>query len=217
MLIGAGILFLLIGAVIAAGINLPGTGALSDADDSGGAATPSGGEQTSAPPPTETTTETTTQQSTEATQPTTTQSTPTQTQTQTPTSTPSPSPTQTTTEATRTATSGGLSIINTVDGNGNGFVSDFDLEIRADTRLEGTDTLGDGNPYFIVEINDKEVGQTEELDQTANGVFTIDITPSMLQQYERGQLQVTVQLMDEDPGQDEQIDSWTQTVNYEPE
>lgn len=211
VLIGAGVLFLLIGAVIAAGISLPGTGALSDTGDNGGAATTPSGEQTAAPTTSEQTAASTTQQPT--TQTTTQQ--PTTQQTSTPT--PTPSPTESTTEATRTANSGGLNIINQVDGNGNGYISDFDLEIHADTRLQDTDPLGDGNPYFVVKINNEEVGQTEELDKTANGAFTIDIKPSLLETYERGQLQVTVELMDQDTGQDERINSWTQTVEYEPE
>lgn len=213
VLIGAGVLFLLIGALIAAGVSLPGTGALSDTgDDSGSASTPIE-EQTPTPTATSTASETVPDTTTQ--QPTT-QTTTQQPTTQT-TQTDTPTPTQTTTEATRTAASGGVSIVDTTDKNGNGYVSDFDLEISADTRLENTDSMKDGSPYFIVKINGNEVGQTDELKQTENGIFTIDLKPSMLQQYQQGQLQVTVELMAENDGQNEQVDSWTQTVDYEPE
>ncbi|RRJ28439.1 C2 domain-containing protein [Halocatena pleomorpha] len=224
VLIGAGVLFLLIGAVIAAGINLPGTGALSNTgDDSSSASTPDPEQTPTAT--SEMSSDTTTEESTETTttteeptETTTTTEEPTETTTTTEEPTQTSSPTQTTTEATRTATSGGLSIVDTTDQNGNGYVSDFDITVRADTRLAGMDSGKNGDPYLAVQINGQQFGRTDILKQrTADGVFSIDVKPSDLARYDRGQLQITVQLMDRDPGQDEQVDSWTQTVNYEPE
>ncbi len=209
MLIGAGVLFLLIGAVIAAGINLPGTDALSDTgDESSSASTP-------APKQTPTTTEQVPDTTTQTTQMTT------QTTTQpTETATPSPTPTTqttTTTEATRTAASGGLSIVDTTDRNGNGYVSDFNITVKADTRLPDRDPDGNGDPYLSVKINGQPFGQTDVLTPSPNGAYTIGIEPSDLQRYKQGPLQVTVQLMDKDSGQDEQINTWTKTVKYESE
>lgn len=117
---------------------------------------------------------------------------------------------------TRTAASSGLQIIHKVDTNGNGYVSEFDLKISADTRLKGSDATGNGEPYFIVKINGEQIGTTNELKRSANSVITINLDKSMLSQYDRGQLQVTVVLADEDPASDDMIDSWTRTVNYEP-
>lgn len=232
VLIAVGILFLLGGAIITAGGGgLDFFGAAQSNDDSSQSGTPAraGGGQpsgaTSTPTETETPTATQRQTSTstptmtptttQTTVPTTTQ-TPTPTQTPTRTKTPTASPTATAT-ATRTATSGGLTITDKVDKNGNGYVSNFALQVSADTRLKGTDATGNGEPYFIVTINGKEVGKTNELKRTANGVFTIDLKKSTLKRYDRGKLQVTVELADKDPGSDDTINSWTQTVNYEPE
>lgn len=118
---------------------------------------------------------------------------------------------------TRTAPSSGFQLINEVDRNGNGYVSAFDIKVNADTRLKGTDITGNGEPYFIVKIHGDVIGKTDTVKRTANGSFTIDLSKSMLKKYDRGQLQVTVVLADKDPGADDTIDSWTQTVNYEPE
>jgi hypothetical protein len=100
-------------------------------------------------------------------------------------------------------------MINTVDTNGNGYVSDFDLEVQADTRIKG------GKPYFIVKINGDTIGQTGTLERTANGAFTIKLPQSTFESYKRGQLQVTVTLAAKGSGK--KINSWTKPVNYEPE
>lgn len=229
VLITAGILFLLVGAIITAGGGggLDFFGAAQSNDDSRQSTTPAqaGGGQTSTPTATPTATETPTETqrqtstSTPTATPTTTQTiapTTTQTSTTTSTTTSSASPSATPT-ITRTATSGGLAITDKVDKNGNGYVSEFSLKISADTRLKDTDATGNGEPYFIVSINGDQVGKTNELKRTANGVFTIDLKKSTLKKYDRGQLQVTVELADKDPSSDDTINTWTQTVNYEPE
>jgi hypothetical protein len=222
-LVGAGILFLLVGVIITVGIPvLPGLSSSGSGsnDGSGAPSTPD-----SQPSPEDTTTapDTETQESTPSSTPTQTATQtaePTPTPTSTPAPTPSPSPTKTATPtptptqtatSTSSSTSGNLRIINTVDSNGNGYVSDFDLEVHANTQIQG------GKPYFIVKINGQTIGETGTLKRTANGVFTIGLPPSTFESYQRGTLRVTVTLAAQTPGPDKKIKTWTKTVRYEPE
>ena len=218
-LIGAGILFLLVGAIITVGIpSLSGSSsgggddgnvapaAATDDQSSSTATTTTAPAQTSNPestPPPET------EQPSEPTA----TATPTQTPkpTPSPTQTPKPTPTRTQTStatppSTATSSSAHVQIINTVDTNGNGYVSDFDVEVQADTRIKG------GQPYFTVKINGKTIGETGTLEQTANGVFTIKLPQSTFKSYDRGQLQVTVTLAAQGSGKT--INTWTTTVRH---
>lgn len=207
-LIAAGILFLLVGAIITAG----GGGALdlfgasqSDETNSGtDEPATSGNQQSSTTEQTSSETDTPTPTATPTT---TAKPTTTTTATATPTATPTTTATPTAT-ATRTAASGGLRITEKTDDNGNGYVSDFNLEVNADTSSAS-------KPYFIVKINGEVYGYSNELRNTANGVFTITLDGSKFEKYGRGQLQVSVELADKDT--DGTINSWTTTVNYEPE
>jgi hypothetical protein len=240
-LIGAGILFLLVGAIITVGIpSLSGSSssggndgnvapAAATDDVSSSTATTTAPAQTSnpestPPPETEQTSEPTATATATPTQTSTPTPSPTQTQTAAPTqtSTPTPSPTQTqtatptrtqtqtptSTPSTATSSSAHVRIINTVDANGNGYISDFDIEVQADTRIKA------GKPYFIVKINGDTIGTTGTLEQTANGVFTIRLPQSRFESYKRGQLQVTVTLASQESGKT--VSSWTTTVRYEP-
>jgi hypothetical protein len=225
-LIGAGILFLLVGAIITVGVpSVPGLGssggnegnaapaAATDDQSSSTATTTTAPAQTSnpestpppstaqTPEPTATPAPTATRTSRPTPSPTrTSKPTATRTQTQTPTSTP---------PSTATSSSAHVQIINTVDTNGNGYVSDFDVEVHANTQIKG------GKPYFTVKINGETIGETGALERTANGVFTIRLPQSTFESYNRGQLQVTVTLAAQ--GSDKTISSWTTTVRYEPE
>lgn len=225
-LVAAGILFLLIGVIITVGIPvLPG---LSSSGDDGGSESGAGASQTtdtSSSPAEATTTVPDTEESSSSSSPTPTSTatetstptptpTPTATETATPTPTPSPTPTPAPTQTSTSissSVSGNLQIINKVDENGNGYVSDFDVEIQANTQIQS------GQPYFVVKINGQTIGETGTLKRTKNGVFTIGLPPSTFESYQRGQLRVTVTLIAKTPGPDRTIKSWTKTVNYEPE
>ena len=125
--------------------------------------------------------------------------------------TPSPSPTTVTSPSTLQA-----SFVNrTTSGDG---VSDFDLMVRADTRLADTDSEAEnpGEPFFVVEINNETVVETDQVERVAHGEFLIEIEPEALDQFDEGPLTVTVLLMDEDLAFDDEISRWSgQIVFYQ--
>lgn len=102
------------------------------------------------------------------------------------------------------------------DGTG---YADFDLRVHADTRMPNVDPKShgtvQGEPYFLVAIEDKLVARTNQV-LSAESVFSIAVHPGALDQYEAGTLNVTVYLMDEDSQYDDQYGVWNGTVEYDP-
>lgn len=144
-----------------------------------------------------------------------------------PTVTPSPSPTDQSGSAaassptlspppTTTVSSSNLQIsfVNrTTSGSG---ISDFDLLVWADTRLADTDPEDEnpGEPFFVVEIDNETVAETEQVERVADGEFLIVIEPEALEQFDEGPLTVTVLLMDEDLVFDDEISRWSGEIVF---
>ncbi|WP_435153884.1 hypothetical protein [Haladaptatus sp. DFWS20] len=102
--------------------------------------------------------------------------------------------------------------------NGNG-VSNFDVEIVANTSLPGVDPepLVDGDPYFLVRINGERVARGGVRFQHDEGTYTVDIDKGAFQQFDSGTLEVEVLMLDKDKETDDMYGRWTGTVQYSSE
>lgn len=98
--------------------------------------------------------------------------------------------------------------------NGNGY-TDFDVQVNANTLMEDIDPTPseDGEPYIVVEINDKIVAR-DDVRLRKDGSFTIDVRPGALEQFDSGTLDVTVTLYDEDHKHHDIYGTWTGTIKY---
>lgn len=180
------------------------------------------GPSSSSPTPTATTETPTTTRTTASTETPTTTSTPTATPTATPLpewSPPKPAnrPLDDKTEEGRISE---VEFVNTTAAeNGDGY-SNFALQIRADTRMEEIDPPehGDveGEPYFLVEIEGEPIARSDYLLQEDDTLFHVPIRKRALEQFEPGELEITVLLMDKDSQYDDIYGTWTGTVRYNP-
>ncbi|MFC6962914.1 hypothetical protein [Halocatena marina] len=93
--------------------------------------------------------------------------------------------------------------------------SNFDVQIFADTRLKNVDPEGDvdGEPYFIIEINDKLVARASVTFEK-NGSFAIEVPTAALKQFDSGTLNVRVSFLDQDSHSDDLYDTWSGTIEY---
>ena len=103
------------------------------------------------------------------------------------------------------------------DSDEDGYSSDFQLSIRADTTLDETDSVGVGEPYFEIRVEGETLTWTDTTTQELDYGGTVTINEEKLEQFERGELNVTVVLWDDDVSGDDLIDQWSLTVNYEPD
>lgn len=113
-----------------------------------------------------------------------------------------------------------VEFVNTVPGaNGTGY-SAFDLAVTADTRMANVDppAHGDveGEPYFIVYVNEKRFARKDAVPMRENGTFLIELNPRGLEQFEPGELDIKIRLYDEDSQWDDIYGVWTGTVEYSP-
>lgn len=99
--------------------------------------------------------------------------------------------------------------------NGNGY-SNFNVEVVANTSLPNVDPepLVDGDPYFLVQINGKNVGRTGVRFQHDEGTYSVEIEEGAFEQFNDGTLTVTVYMLDEDHQHDDIYGKWTGTVKY---
>ena len=98
--------------------------------------------------------------------------------------------------------------------NGGGY-SDFDVEVTADTRFPGADPESDGEPYFMVKVEDTWVTRyNAEWEQQANGTYTLEVLPDALDQFDDGTLTVKVFLLEEDTQYADRYDTWEGTIEY---
>lgn len=104
------------------------------------------------------------------------------------------------------------------DGTG---YSDFDVLVRADTRMADVDPPDHGTrrgePYFLVSVNDELVSRTGIVVEEANRSFHIRVKRAALSQFDPGELEVRVSLMDEDSQSDDQYATATATIEYDPD
>lgn len=105
-------------------------------------------------------------------------------------------------------------IVDETKANGGGY-SDFDVEVTADTRFPDVDPNSDGEPYFMVKVNDTWVTRQDvQWEQKANGTYTLEVLPDALDQFDSGTLTVTVMLLEEDTQYADLYDKWEGTVEY---
>ncbi|WP_231183186.1 PEGA domain-containing protein [Haladaptatus sp. DYF46] len=99
--------------------------------------------------------------------------------------------------------------------NGNGY-SNFNVEVVANTSLPNVDPepLVDGDPYFLVRINGKNVGRTGVRFQHDEGTYSVEIEEGAFEQFNDGTLKVTVYMLDEDHQHDDIYGKWTGTITY---
>ncbi|WP_266077302.1 hypothetical protein [Haladaptatus caseinilyticus] len=112
-----------------------------------------------------------------------------------------------------------VTVVNKVQAkNGNG-VSNFDVEIVANTSLPGVDPepLVDGDPYFLVRINGERVARGGVRFQHDEGTYTVEIDKGAFQQFDSGMLEVEVLMLDKDKKTDDLYGRWTGTVQYSSE
>lgn len=113
-----------------------------------------------------------------------------------------------------------VEFVNTVEASDGSGYADFDLVVHADTRMPDVDPpehgTVEGEPYFLVAIDGELVARTR-LVIMQEGTFQVEIHPGALEQYEPGELDVAVYLMDEDSERDDRYGVWTGSVEYDPE
>lgn len=120
--------------------------------------------------------------------------------------------------ATATASSPSLSasVVNKTSSESG--LSDFDLLVRADTRLSDTDPEDEnpGEPFFVVKVNNESIVETDQVERQSNSEFPIAIEQDNLAQFDEGPMRVTVILMDEDRLFDDEIVRWSTNITYSP-
>ncbi|KZN23833.1 hypothetical protein A4G99_13380 [Haladaptatus sp. R4] len=99
--------------------------------------------------------------------------------------------------------------------SGNGY-SNFNVEVVANTSMKNVDPepLVDGDPYFLVQINGKNVGRTGVRFQHDEGTYPVEIDEGAFEQFDDGTLHVTVYLLDKDHEHDDVYAKWTGTIQY---
>ncbi|WP_424004744.1 lamin tail domain-containing protein [Haloarcula salina] len=103
-------------------------------------------------------------------------------------------------------------VVNTSE-NDSGDVVAFSLRICADTRLPDADGEGDpGEPTLTVRVNDMPVARSENVSRTASYTTTVHLDTTTLSQFESGQLNLRVELVDLDIVFHDEIASWNGTV-----
>ena len=131
--------------------------------------------------------------------------------------TPPNSPTQVAEKEVEQGRIESVEFTNTVEGaDGEGYAN-FDLRVRANTTMEDVDPehgTVDGEPYFVVLVNDKLLERTKLVLEQEDGEYNITVRGGGLTTFEPGTLEVTVLLMDEDTQNDDVFGKWTGEIEY---
>lgn len=111
-----------------------------------------------------------------------------------------------------------VDFINTVESSSGSGYSDFDLQVGANTWMKDVDPTPeeDGNPYFVVKINDVLVARSKPVPFREEGSFPIQIKTGALQQFDPGTLQIRILLLDTDKSRDDLYGEWTGEIKYRP-
>lgn len=124
-----------------------------------------------------------------------------------------------------------VTVTNEVDNDGDGYYSNFDLEIEADTDCNGCDdgTEDTEGEYFlsvgtgyeddnIVNTQDNSEGDHLENKNHLEHEIEIDIENFEEENLDRGRVEFTVYLYEDDGlfNVDDRIDRWEITLRYEP-
>lgn len=133
--------------------------------------------------------------------------------------TPPNSPTQVAEKQVERGRIESVAFTNTTAGaDGEGYAN-FNLRVRANTTMDNVDPehgTVDGEPYFVVLIEDRLVERTKLLLEQEDGEYDIQVRGGALTNFEPGTLEVTVLLMDEDTQRDDVFGRWTGEVEYNP-
>lgn len=121
------------------------------------------------------------------------------------------------TTATRAPAEVTATIRSTSDTDRDSGASAFEIVITANTTLKNADSGSDdfGEPYFVIEVGGETVLETDEVEKQSEGEFRYQLSEQQLRQFEDGELDVTVRLMDRDSLFDDEIGSWSGTVQYD--
>lgn len=133
----------------------------------------------------------------------------TSTTTRTPTSTAAATPTRTAAER--------ASLLSAEIQDGDDVESGITVLVTANTSLENADSGDDGpgEPYFEIEVGEHTVLETDEVDRREDAEFTFELSASDLEGVDDGKHEVTVSLMDRDSVFDDEIATWSETIQYE--
>ncbi|WP_330630220.1 hypothetical protein [Halocatena halophila] len=109
-----------------------------------------------------------------------------------------------------------VDIINTIE-NGDGY-ADFDVQVGANSWMKDVDPEPDepGEPYFAVKINDVLVTRSDTVAYRKQGSWELDIPTGALEQFDAGELEVKILLLEADKSRDDLFGRWTGTVTYQP-
>jgi hypothetical protein len=133
--------------------------------------------------------------------------------------TPPNSPTQVAEKQVERGRIESVSFTDTTPGaNGEGYAN-FDLRVRANTTMENVDPehgTVDGEPYFVVLVEDRLVERTKLVLEQEDGEYDIQVRGGALTNFDPGTLEVTVLLMDEDTQRDDVFGRWTGEIEYNP-
>ena len=127
-----------------------------------------------------------------------------------------------------------MTFVDKTEANGGGY-SDFDIRLTANTTMESIDPKkhGDvvGEPYFLVYVNasfdsddrfmyvEGDLIARDDVGQDERGEYTLEIDPRALEEMgvEKGEVEVTVMLMDQDKEWDDIYGIKQATIEYSPE
>ncbi|MFC4552674.1 MULTISPECIES: hypothetical protein [Halorussus] len=128
----------------------------------------------------------------------------------------------------------GVTVVQKTQASGSGY-SDFDLRIGANTSMSRVDPADHGTvrgePYFVVYAHASfedggrftylsgDLLARSSVEQNANGTYTVEIQPEALERagVEKGNVELTVILLDEDSEWDDIYGVQKVTVEYSPE
>lgn len=109
-----------------------------------------------------------------------------------------------------------VDFINTEEATNTDGYTDFDLQVGANTWMMDVDPPKDeeGEPYFVVEINDTLITRTDTVPFRKEGSFTISIKQAALQRFDAGTLDIRILFFDEDSHSDDLYGVWSGTIEY---
>ncbi|WP_415379370.1 hypothetical protein [Halosimplex sp. TS25] len=114
-----------------------------------------------------------------------------------------------------------VEVVNTVASeNGSGY-SNFDLEVHANTSMPRVDPAShgtvEGEPYFLVYVNDQLLERSKYVVHDENGTFGITMRKDGgFDRFDAGELDLTVKLVDRDSEYDDVYGVWNGSVQYAP-
>ncbi|MBV0926251.1 VWA domain-containing protein [Halomicroarcula limicola] len=106
-----------------------------------------------------------------------------------------------------------VDLVDVQDADGDGNISNFNVSIEADTRISEIQGVGQGEPYFEIQIGD-ETRTTVVVDRK-NGTFQYEFNGSGVAAT-AGEVSLSVALMDSEISGGATVDEFTGTVSYEP-